>query len=922
MPSAPSPEWDIEALLATVEREYHDSGLGDSWPSEKVDVERALRYIGGKIGVTYAADKCKAVAGSRIVIRVEPRVTGPAVALKICRPFEDAAKMVTEEFEIVRQLPAHPNIILILEKFEVPPTPDGRFRFPLPVTLEEYVDGPNLEKWVNREVGGANTAKELLDVAKRLRPIFQQLLEGIRFLHSCHVFHSDVKPENVLVGQASVKLVDFGYSFRLVPGHPPRHGGTQTRVGFTWRYAWPRLRERMVSMTSPNAVIAMQEPDFSFAFADRYAVGRTIEDLTEQLLQKRDKLEERAGRSVGTLKSGFSEDLDYYARYILLVAGRLKGKDSFSDREFPGMITDYPEEVVEAIQYPSLVTSFTVAREDLAKLSIDTLAQLEPEWNLSLDDQIRVGHVNAPFTPRIRALVNHPALTRLAAVSQLGLVAYVYPGARHSRLEHSLGTYSWAARYLESLWAQKGDPLFRCVTDPADIVAASLGALFHDLGQFPHGHDIEDALPGLEGHASRAPTLYHLKFRSPDGEVPSLESVVRAHWGDDVAERVPEFLGAAKSWPPTLSVLWGCISGTIDADKMDFIQRDSTNLGIAYGGGVEADRLILSLRPVVRGPRRRESRGTRALFRGPPLPEQTEASLGVSSKGILPAHSLVVAREHLFERVYWHRAVRAFKAMLASALRRGLTDLSEVEAIVSDAIQQPASLYSWIPTDCFPESLHLAPSDAAMLYKLRSVVKDKAAAYLIEMILRRRPYRPLLDLGPADWSSESDRAMILRAIQPLRSLLSVSPDRFDSIEVARSRLQRSLREGNHLHPSATRKADADLAGEVAILIDIPPERQSQSMLFVSGSGIESDREIDLGILTGGTEHGWLRSAVPRIYVHPDFEAPGISAPALVQLMRRATVDIGRQKAQAPHPEPVTPTSKPAPIKLEDLIPEG
>ena len=65
-----------------------------------------------------------------------------------------------------------------------------------------------------------------------------------------------------------------------------------------------------------------------------------------------------------------------------------------------------------------------------------------------------------PMTPRVRALLDTAPLRRLARISQLGLVSLVYPGAVHSRLEHSLGVYRLALEFLRRL---NRDPRFTAV---------------------------------------------------------------------------------------------------------------------------------------------------------------------------------------------------------------------------------------------------------------------------------------------------------------------------------------------------------------------------------------------------------------------------------------------------------------------------
>ena len=73
-----------------------------------------------------------------------------------------------------------------------------------------------------------------------------------------------------------------------------------------------------------------------------------------------------------------------------------------------------------------------------------------------------------PLTPRVRRLLDSSPLRRLASVRQLGLVSLVYPGAVHSRLEHSLGVYQLALAFLASL---HGDKRFRETISEQDAAA-------------------------------------------------------------------------------------------------------------------------------------------------------------------------------------------------------------------------------------------------------------------------------------------------------------------------------------------------------------------------------------------------------------------------------------------------------------------
>ena len=106
--------------------------------------------------------------------------------------------------------------------------------------------------------------------------------------------------------------------------------------------------------------------------------------------------------------------------------------------------------------------------------------------------------VTVPLTARVRALVDTAEMRRLARISQLGLVSLVYPGAVHSRFEHSLGVYRLALAFLGRL---RRDPHFAATVDEGDAAAFVVAALVHDIGHWAYCHPLEDmGLPELPRH--------------------------------------------------------------------------------------------------------------------------------------------------------------------------------------------------------------------------------------------------------------------------------------------------------------------------------------------------------------------------------------------------------------------------------------
>lgn len=247
----------------------------------------------------------------------------------------------------------------------------------------------------------------------------------------------------------------------------------------------------------------------------------------------------------------------------------------------------------------------------------------------SCGDGLRIPpDVTVPLTPRVRALVDLPLLRRLARISQLGLVALVYPGATHSRLEHSLGVYRLSLEFLARL---RHDATFSATVDEADAAAFVVAALLHDVGHWAYCHPLEDiGLPQVPKHES---FVRRLMTAAP------VADVLRREWRLDPG-RVASFIEGSAT-DPAGRLLHSLLSGPIDVDKMDYLTRDSLHAGVPYGRHFDQERLLASLCV--------DGEGT---------------SLAITEKGRTAAELMVFARYVMFSEVYWHHAVRAATAML------------------------------------------------------------------------------------------------------------------------------------------------------------------------------------------------------------------------------------------------------------------
>lgn len=239
--------------------------------------------------------------------------------------------------------------------------------------------------------------------------------------------------------------------------------------------------------------------------------------------------------------------------------------------------------------------------------------------------------VDVPLTPRVRRIIDTASFRRLARISQLGLVSLVYPAAIHTRFEHSLGVYRLALLFLQQL---ARDERFTAVVSPAAAERFIAAALLHDIGHWPFCHPLEDIhLPGVPRHETFA-AGYLL-----EGEI---ADVLRTDWRLDPCDVATLLSGEPRD--PASRILSSMLSGPVDVDKMDYLQRDSLHAGVPYGRNFDQQRLIGSLCLNAAGD-----------------------GLAITDKGKTAAEMMVFARYVMFSEVYWHHGVRSATALLQRA---------------------------------------------------------------------------------------------------------------------------------------------------------------------------------------------------------------------------------------------------------------
>lgn len=268
-----------------------------------------------------------------------------------------------------------------------------------------------------------------------------------------------------------------------------------------------------------------------------------------------------------------------------------------------------------------------------------------------------------------RAIVDTAVFQRLRRIRQLAGSEFVYPAATHTRFEHSLGVLTVATEFA-----------YGCgLVEHADLLQElRLAALLHDVGHGPFSHVFEEVVRERYG-VSHEDLTQRVIRESPIADLLN-------DYGFD-AQRIAQLaVGRASHLPQYINDI---ISGPIDADKLDFVQRDSYHAGVEYGY-VDYRRIAWNARPV-------------------------ENMLGFSYDALPALEALVIARIRCFQTIYYHKTSRAVQLMLREALRR---------FNAHDTLFSPSNIHDFLQLD-----------DYTLWYQL---LQHPASRFLMHALLHRR----------------------------------------------------------------------------------------------------------------------------------------------------------------------------------------
>lgn len=235
-------------------------------------------------------------------------------------------------------------------------------------------------------------------------------------------------------------------------------------------------------------------------------------------------------------------------------------------------------------------------------------------------------------------LINTRVFQRLRRIRQLAMTFLVYPGAVHTRFDHSIGVMHIAGRICAKLRELNPE-----MVREADIARVRFAALLHDIGHGPFSHVSEALLEKYALNQTRKGATREKIHENITVDILETDPEIKEILSDDEREFVVKMIRGqeTQNWQRDI------VSSELDADKMDYLLRDAYFAGVKYGV-YDLEKLIES-----------------CLIDS----DKTETSLAINSKGIYALEQLLLARYHMTQQVYWHRVSLISNEMII----RGIT---------------------------------------------------------------------------------------------------------------------------------------------------------------------------------------------------------------------------------------------------------
>ncbi|MBL7816860.1 MAG: HD domain-containing protein [Saprospiraceae bacterium] len=305
------------------------------------------------------------------------------------------------------------------------------------------------------------------------------------------------------------------------------------------------------------------------------------------------------------------------------------------------------------------------------------------------------GFISVPNPSILLDLIDHPYFQRLRRIAQTALTHYVYPGAHHTRFHHALGAYHLMTQAVDVL-RQKGVE----ITDE-ESEGVSIAILLHDIGHGPFSHTLEHTI--IDVHHEELSLAFMEELNE---EFDNRLKVALDIFQDEHPKRF----------------LHQLVSGQLDMDRMDYLNRDSFFTGVSEGV-IGYDRIIKML-------------------------NVSHGELVVEEKGIYSIEKFLIARRLMYWQVYLHKTVLSAERMLTKTLQRAKY-LVNTEGVSLESFGQLNGFLQFSPLDERKKNIKELTRHFALLddFDIIASLKnwtncsDFILSYLSNSILNRRLFK-------------------------------------------------------------------------------------------------------------------------------------------------------------------------------------
>lgn len=365
---------------------------------------------------------------------------------------------------------------------------------------------------------------------------------------------------------------------------------------------------------------------------------------------------------------------------------------------------------------------------------------------------------NAWVGDRSLELINCKSFQRLRGIEQLSFCNWFYPGATHTRFEHSIGVFHLTQLALRELsWNEA----FRERYSGDNLKVCLAAALLHDVGHYPFAHMIEHYADShfptdIELKRNVSHSKHSISLLRADKELNGALSKIFGR--SDVSDSIEHMLEGEND------TLCDLLNGPIDCDKLDYLARDALHCGVPFAANIDPEAFVRQLRP---------------------FPDCT--GLGVGIEAVPALESFLILQEHMLSSVYWHECVRGIICMFHAALAHIVKDNKNTLQIIAEKLKR-------CPNDREALTKVIIPS-------LKEASKSEDILSLVSLHDRHSfsdIYRPIAVYRHFDTNPKGKRESMfsqLVAWSPSASGSTI-PVKWDSIRILRKAFQEEFEKQN------------------------------------------------------------------------------------------------------------------------------